>query len=259
VNLIKKTVFIALVAVSAGAASAQSLKGMSLNGATGLVSIPTGRIGWERSSLMGLNLGYHAIMDDDETAHIPKASVSLFKWFELSFAYDTQIADDSEDMIFGGKIQLPTKGTSVAVGGNFQQLKQFDQTDTANQIYIAATYPSTFFKMPAETTVVVGKTFYNGENDDNVDFGMGFDLVLLPDVFQKYIHWVTDFANFSYSAQAVGSNAYWRGSLNTGIRIDIAANPKLKEYMLVIDAMMTDALDENRAFTLGLAAGMPIK
>lgn len=250
--------FLFVLSIGAGV-SAQSLKGMSLNGTTGLISIPTGRIGWERSSIVGVNAGYHAIMDDNKTAHIPAVSVSLFKWVELALAYDTQIVDDSEDLILSGKVQLPTKGTYVAFGGNLQQLKQSGDTDSASQIYLAATYPGTFFKMPSETTVVVGKTFYNGSNDKNIDFGMGFDLLLFPEVLQNYVHWVTDFANFSYSAQAVGANATFRGTFNTGIRIDIAANPKLKEYMFVVDAILTDALDDNRSFSLGLAAGMPIK
>ncbi len=252
---------LALVAatVVVPALSAQSLKGMSLNGATGLISIPTGRIAWERTADLAFDLGYHSIIDDGETAHLPKAAVSLFKWFEFSFALDTQYGDDNEDMLIGGKLQLPTKGTSVAVGGNVQLLKTNDESDHASQIYLAATYPATFFKMPAETTVVVGYTMYNGENNKNIDFGMGFDLLLFPKVFENYIHWVTDFANFSYSTQAVGANAWQRGTLNTGIRIDIAAHPKLKKYKFVVDAIMTDALDENRAFALGLAAGFPIQ
>ncbi|AEJ19048.1 hypothetical protein [Gracilinema caldarium] len=239
--------------------SAQSLKGMSLNGSTGLISIPNGRIGWEKSADIGVDLGYHGIFEDSEIAHIGAASVSLFKRVELSFAYDNQIGDDNGDTLIGGKIQLPTSGTAVAVGTNFQMLQQGGSSSNATQIYLAATYPSTFFNMPAETTVVVGKTFIKDSNDSNIDFGMGFDLLLFPKVFQNYIHWITDFSNFSYSVQAVGSNAYQRGSLNTGIRIDLAASPSLRKYKFVIDAMLTDALDTNRAFTLGFAAGIPIQ
>lgn len=238
--------------------SAQSLKGMSLNGATGLISIPSGRIGWERTADLGIDLGYHAIFVDSEQAHIPKISLSIMRLLEFSFAYDTQIQEKSEDMIIGGKIQLPTTGTYVAIGGNLQLLKHRDNSSNAGQIYLAATYPGNFFSMPSETSVVVGKTFVEGRSDSNVDFGMGFDLMLFPKVFQNYIHWLTDFANFSYSNHAVGANAASRGTLNTGIRIDLAANPKLAKYKLVIDAMMTDALDENRAFTLGLTAGFSI-
>jgi hypothetical protein len=247
-----------LAALFSASVTAQSLKGMSINGATGLVAIPSGQIGWERTSDVAFDLGYHAIIDDD-TAHIAKGSISLFKIAEISFAYDTQFGDDNEDMIIGGKFQLPTKGTFVAVGANFQMLKQNGNDENVTQIYLAATYPGNFFGMPSTTTVVVGKSFGDPLPDSDIDFGMGFDLLLFPKVFQNYIHWITDFANFSYSAQAVGANAYYRGTFNTGIRIDLAAHPGLKKYKFVIDAFMTDALDDNRAFALGLAFGAPIK
>lgn len=256
-KLQKKVILAGLVLLLAPSLFAQSLKGMSLNGATGLISIPSGRVGWERSANFGLDLGYHAIVDN-ETAHIPKISMSFFKWLEASFAYDTQYGDDNEDIIIGGKIQLPTSGTSVAIGGNVQLLQHYGNEENIQQIYLAASYPGSFFKTSSETTVVVGKTFTDN-NDSSIDFGMGFDLILLPQIFERYVHWVTDFANFSYSVDAVGANAWNRGTLNTGIRIDIAANPKMARYKFVLDAIMTDALDENRAFALGLSAGFPIQ
>jgi hypothetical protein len=235
---------------------AQSVKGMSFNGATGLVSIPTGKIGWEKSNF-AIDLGYHAIISD-ETAHIPKIGVSLFKWVEASFAYDSQYGQKNEDMIITGKLGLPTKGTSVAIGGNFQLLKHWDTDYNASQIYLAASYPATFFKMPAETTIVVGKTFTDA-NNSNIDFGMGFDLLLFPEIFERYVHWLIDFANFSYSLDAYGADYNYRGVFNTGIRIDIAANKALSKYKFVLDAIITDAFDSNRAFALGLTAGFPIQ
>ncbi len=247
-----------LLALAGTTVTAQSLKGMSLNGSTGLIGIPSGRIGWEHSANVGLDLGYHAILADP-TAHIPKVSMSLFQVAEISFAYDTNGGDDNEDIIIGGKLQLPTRGTAVALGANFQMLQQNGTSDNAQQIYLAATYPGTFLGMSAETTVVVGKTFGAGAGDGDIDFGMGFDLLLFPDVFQGYVHWINDFANFSYSRQAAGANAQQRGAFNTGIRIDLAANPNLSRFKFVIDALLTDALDDNRTFGLGVAFGVPIR
>lgn len=248
-----------VVVVLAPGVIAQSLKGMSLNGQTGLIGIPSGRIGWERTADLGFDLGYHAVFDDDEGTHIPKASVSFFKLLEFSFAFDTQDdPSDEGDIIIGGKIQLPTERTAVAIGGNFQMIKQNDEDENYQQIFLAATYPGDFFNMPAETSFVVGKTFGDGVPDDNIDFGMGFDLLLFPDIFQGYIHWINDFANFSYSVDPYTADAGIRGAFNTGIRIDIAANPNFSKYKFVIDAMMTDVLDSNRAFGLGLAFGAPI-
>lgn len=240
------------------ALSAQSLKGMSFNGATGLIAIPSGQIGWERTANIGFDVGYHAIIDD-ETAHLPKASVSLFKLAEISFVYDTQFGNDNEDIVLGGKLQLPTTGTFVAIGVNFQMLKQGGNNDNVTQIYLAATYPGNFFGMPSMTTVVVGKSFGDPIPKSDIDFGMGFDLLLFPKIFQNYIHWVTDFANFSYSAQAVGANAAQRGTFNTGIRIDLGSIPAFRKYKFVIDAILTDAMDDNRAFALGVAFGAPLQ
>jgi hypothetical protein len=240
--------------------SAGSLKGMSLNGSTGLISIPSGRIGWEKSTDFGFDVGYHTIMDDDEYIHIPKASISLFKLFEAGFAYDSQDDTDNADMIIHGKIQLPIKGNSaVAIGGNAQLLKQNDEDSNITQIYLAATYPGEFFNMPAETTAVIGKRFGDDAPDDAIDFGMGFDLALFPEIFQGYIHWINDFSNFSYQSQAYyGANADSRGVFNTGIRIDFASIPELSKYKFAVDAVVTDALDENRAFCLGIAFGAPL-
>ena len=237
----------------------QSLKGMSLNGSTGLISIPSGRIGWERTADFGIDLGYHAIFDDGDTTHIPKASVSLFKLLEASFAYDAQPGTDNEDIIIGGKVQLPTDRTAVAIGANFQMLQQAGQEENAQQIYIAATYPGEFFNMPAETTFVLGKSFGDIIDDEWIDFGMGFDLLLFPEIFEGYVHWINDFSNFSYSWNAFGANAVERGVFNTGIRIDVAANPSLSKYKFVIDAIVTDALDEARSLGLGVAFGAPIQ
>ncbi len=253
-------IVIAVFALTVSAVYGQSLKGMSLNGATGLIGIPSGRIGWEHSADFGFDLGYHAIIDDDETAHIPKASISLFRMFEFAVAYDTNRGDDWEDLIISGKLQLPTRGTAVAIGGNVQMLQIAGNDETAQQIYIAATYPGQFFRMPAETTFVVGKTFGDiGPGDEAIDFGMGFDLVLFPGIFQGFVHWINDFANFSYSLTPVGANAANRGAFNTGLRIDLASHPSLSRYKVVIDAVLTDALDEDRAFALGFAFGAPLR
>ncbi len=256
----KLTAAVLIFLVTVSVISAQSAKGMTLNGSTGLITLPSARIGWEKTTDVGVDIGYHAIMDDPDTSSITKASVSLFKFSEIAFAYDSQYDSDNSDILINGKIQLPVKSsTAVAVGMNYQALKRYDTDETATQIYLATTYPGNFFKMPAETTVTVGKTLGDIAPDENIDFGMGFDLLLFPDVFKNYIHWINDFSNFSYSLDALGANAGYRGSFNTGIRIDMASIPSLSKFKFVIDAIITDALDENRAFAIGGTFGMPVK
>ena len=133
---------------SGGSDGTTSLKGMSLNGATGLYSIPTGRIGWERTSNFGLDFGYHAIVHDRKATHIPKVAMSLFKLVELSAAFDIQPAeyrgyDNGSDFITGVKVQIPLKKVGLAVGGNFQVLNLQEDEDVsylAGQVYGALTY-----------------------------------------------------------------------------------------------------------------------
>ncbi|MDR2617877.1 MAG: hypothetical protein LBC62_03295 [Treponema sp.] len=255
----RMTAFLAAAVLAVSALGAQSLKGMSLNGSTGLYSIPSGRIGWERTSDFGLDLGYHAIIRN-RASHIPKLSVSLFKWVELSGAVDIQPGDHQSDLIAGAKIQFPLTNTAIALGGNFQSLNVGNEYYSLNagQVYLAVTYAGQFFNMPAETTVVLGKTFIKDNIDSNIDFGMGFDLVLLPKVFEKALHWVTDFANFSYSADPFGADFRSRGVLNTGLRVDLSIIPVLSKFKFVVDVLMADAFDDGRSFSVGTVFCIPI-
>jgi len=258
-----------------------SLKGQSMNGSTGLYSIPSGHVGWSNANL-GLDFGYRAVINNDEgVAHIPAVTASLFKWVEVSTAFDFQPVIDldknqkNNDLLFGVKIKLPTninnsRNPVIAVGGNIQ-LINFDNKDynyNAFQPYVAITYMGNFFKMSAETTVVFGKTFYTGypENNSDIDFGMGFDLILFPDVFKNVVHWVIDFANFSYSDNSWPSylvhgtgSAWHRGILNIGFRIDMSAFPVFSKFKFIIDLVFNDLFDYgSRSFTAGAVFGLPV-
>ena len=254
-----------LAALGINGLGAQSLRSMSLNGSTGLYSIPSGRIGWERTRDVGLDFGYNAIINE-KVDHIPKASLSLFKWVELSVAFDIQPdgyipRDKGTDFLGGLKVQLPLTKTAIALGGNFQALNMGETgyyRYNAGQIYAAVTYAGQFFSMPAETTVVLGKTFREHTSDWDIDFGMGFDLLLFPNIFDRFVHWVTDCSNFSYSVEPFSADAWYRGVVNTGLRIDLSAIPSLSKFKFTIDALVTDAFDHNRAFSIGVTFGVPI-
>jgi hypothetical protein len=249
-----------LVCAGPFAAYAQNnLKGMSLNGATGLYSIPTGRIGWERDVGLDLGVSYNFTAENP----IAKMGISLFKWVEISAAVDFQPergGGNNTDGIIGAKLQFPGAKTALAVGGNVQFLNGVYGYESAGQLYFAASYSGTFFSWPAETTFVLGYTFReNNRTKDNIDFGMGFDMIVLPDIFQRFVHLVLDFSNFSYSADALGADASARGCFNTGLRIDIAAIPALSKIKLAFDFVALDLLDTNRSLAIALNFGVPLK
>jgi hypothetical protein len=286
--------FLLNISLAEGALMAESLNTMSLNGSTGLYTVPNGRIGWTDDAKIGLDIGYHTVIarehnyhsmagsqtpdnDNYKLNHIPKVSAGFFKWAEVFLAFDFQPQydlpgndnDSNSDLITGFKFQLPVKSsaTDVALGGNFQCLNMGnDEYDYQTfQLYAAVTYAATFFTLPAETTVVLGKTFaFNNDydasqRDFNFDFGMGFDVTLFPKAIPDFLHWVIDYSNFSYSANPWGVDAWYRGALNTGLRLNFGAIPALGKYKVVFDFVLTDAFDEDaRSFALGLVLGIPI-
>jgi hypothetical protein len=247
--------------------SARAFKSQSIGGATGLIATPTGHVGWEDSDL-AFDLGYHYIEDKDNfdnNTSIPKFSFTLFKKFEIGGTYDMQPddADDknNKDALLHGKFQFHDGGgkSAVAIGGNYQMLEDSDIGYKAYQAYLAASYSGTFISdMSAETTIVIGKHWGDRKvvNKKDIDFSMGFDLDLLPSVFHGYVHWINDFSNYSYSKQAYGSNTDYRGSFNTGARISLM--PGESRIKLNIDAILTDAFDANRGFTIGGTFGMAL-
>jgi len=243
-----------------------NFKGMSLNGSTGLYSIPTARIGCEKTRDIGFDLGYHAIIQKGRASNIPKVALSLFKWVELSAAFDIQpdrfhTQDRGTDFIGSAKIQFPLKNTALALGGNFEALNMWNTREyrySAGQIYAAVSYAGQLFNVPAETTFVLGKTFRENSLNWDLDFGIGFDLIIFPKVFKRYVHWITDFSNFSYSVEAFGADAWGRGVINTGIRVDLSQISVLNKFKLAIDVLVTDIFDKNRAFSVGLVFGIPV-
>jgi len=242
------------------ALEAQTLRGMGFNGSTGLYTLPTGRIGWPPTQDFGLDFGYHMMSRGGNIFHIPKVSLSLFKWLEISGAFDIKpYLDNNNDFLLGGKIaidQFLNSSTALAIGGNFQFINiSNDNSYRAGQVYIAATYAGNFFNLPAETTLVLGHTFHENSSTD-IDFGMGFDIVFLPTQLNGMVRWITDFSNHSYSFSSSGFAH--RGIVNTGLRVDLSRIPVFRDFKFLIDLVVTDALDTNRALSFGFVFGLPV-
>ena len=251
--------FVLSLLIGSAAYAQTTTKGMALNGATGLITTPTAQIGWERTADVGLDFGYHAVLDDGNISHLPKATVSLFRTAELGVAYDTMDSypDDSGAFLVHGKFQFFKEGVSAAgIGTNIQLIEMAGADVNAVQAYLVGTYGGTFFGLPAATTVVFGKTFSDNVPDGNIDFSMGFELTLFPELFRGYVHWINDFANYSYSVYPSGNDPGNRGAYNTGLRI---APLGASQYKFVIDAILADIFDDNdRAFALGATFGLGV-
>ena len=231
---------------------AEAFKSASIGGATGLITTPNANTGWEGNN-MAIDFAYHYLSAGENS--IPKVSLQLFGKAEVGAAYDMQKEKDSNDLLVHGKFRFYGSGSSaLAIGGNYQMIKIYDSEYTAGQIYLAATHTGEFFGMPAETTIVIGKTFGNRNvvDKNNIDFSMGFDLDFLPNFFKGYVHWLTDFANYSYSVDPRGANS-WRGVFNTGIRLAILRESRFKWN---IDVLFTDVLDSNRDWAAGSSFGL---
>jgi hypothetical protein len=269
---IRMAAVLTFLAALGPAVSAQSLNGMTFNGAAGLYTVPSGTIGWEWATDLGIDLGLS--YDFINKNPILKAGFSLFKVVEITVAEDFQpetlwVGDsrgyNNFDTIIGIKLQLPTTKTAIALGGNLQMLNHGQKSNSelnswmAGQIYLAATYTAELFGMPAAATLALGYTFYENSGS-NIDYGMGFDLILLPSIFQRYVHWIIDFSNFSYSMDPLGISAYHRGSLNTGLRLDLAAIPLLNKFKFTIDVIGVDIFDSaDRSFVAGVVFGMRLR
>jgi hypothetical protein len=247
------------------ALQAQSLKGMTANGATGLFTLPGGRIGWEEAADIGLDLGlnYNFV----ERNPIAQMGISLFKWAEITVGADFQpyvhtpgygtSRFKKTDTILGMKIQFPFKRIALALGGNAQFLLH-DSFSTAGQIYAASTYRSSFFDWPLETSLALGYTFRKDPGSD-IDFGIGFDLELFPALLRRLVHWIVDYSNFSYSAEALGSDPFYRGDLSAGLRLDFSAIPLLDDFKLSLDIVAADILDkDHRSGRVGFLFGAPL-
>ncbi|MFC1671107.1 hypothetical protein ACFL20_12020 [Spirochaetota bacterium] len=231
------------------------IRSSNVGGATGLITAPTAFTGWAESNF-GMEFGYHYI-NESEDSHIPKISVHLFKMFEMGFTYDVQEKqDDESDLLLHSKFRiLSMKNSAIAVGGNYQMISRGTSKKYHNgQLYFAATHSSSFFNMPAETTIVIGKTFGEETDKNELDFSMGFDLNIIPKLFKGHAHWINDISNFSYSNDPKGDN-YWRGIFNTGIRFAILNRQNIK---LNVDFIISDAFDNSRSFNAGAALGFAL-
>lgn len=235
-------------------ANASGSYSANLGGATGLITTPSAHTAWEGNDLgFDAGFGYNA---NGNGNYIPKATVQLFNRWEIGGTFELQDGDNNNDLFLHTKLRFyPWSGkgnSALALGGNWMHLN-LGNTRDAYQVYLAATYGGTFFTLPAETTMVIGKTFGDNIDNSNIDFSMGFDLDMFPSIFRGYVHWINDFSNYSYTIDYTNMSGY-RGAFNTGARI--LPLKSLGNFKLVIDVLLLDALDSDRDFGAQVVFGM---
>ena len=260
---------IGIVAICTGSAFATAFSSPSLGGPTGYIGTPNAQIGWDGNDF-AIDAGTHYINEDGGPTYVSKVNVSLFRRLELGACYDQQkdvivngrsSVENDDDAIAHAKLRFfPWDGggnSMLAIGFKWMQM-EYDQDDEYinKQIYLAATYTGSFFNLPAETTIVFGKTWGENNSNDDIDFSMGFDINLFPSLFQGYLHWVNDFSNYGYTVEPVAADNYYRGVFNTGIRLAILKESK--RFKCNLDALMLDALDDNHEWSFGGCFGVSL-
>lgn len=244
--------FCIILSIFTGFLSAQSsVKGNSVNGATGIILAPTARIGWEYSDF-GIDFGY-SFLYNGQMDHVPAINLSILRKAEIGAAFNIHDNNDF-NLLFHGKFQFYRKGGSaVAMGLNGEVASINNDGRLYLTPFLVATYSGNFFTWPAVTSMMFGWHMLQGDSGvtSNFAFAMGFELSLIPEVFNNYLFWISDFSNYSYSVSPA-IDAGSRGAFNTGIRIDPVKNGKIK---LVFDIVGTDLLDSSRGFMAAATIG----
>lgn len=225
-------------------------------GQTGLIATPTARINWEGdNSNAAITAGYN-YFNNGSTFHVPQVNVALFDRFEIGGAFNAAEGTNNNDFLVHSKLRFsPWSGrgnSALAIGGSYQSLNQSPST-TAGQVYLAATYEAQFFGMEADTSIVLGKTFGKYNRDGDVDFSMGFDLNFFPGLFNGYVRWLNELANYDFLYANAPTRAATRGAFNTGFRIPILKG--MSNVKFDVTVKMTDALDDERGFGAGAVFG----
>jgi len=270
------------------AAFAESYTTQSVSGATGLITTPTAHVGWQDKKSFGLDLGYHLLPDFNGWGNVVKATFSFLGRAELGGAWDIQLRDkpndkNEQDVWLHGKFKIFNDPCcALAIGGNFQWIDIGNDNTEGRvfQLYLAYTFLQSVFNMPVETTFVIGKTmsvdrikagyrkrgnerqlYVRTDKDDpysrkgDIDFSVGFDFDLLPQYLKHYVHWVTDFANYSYSVDPMGALPRYRACANTGLRILPLGSSKSRNLKWNVDLLLTDFFDHNREWAVGTTIG----
>ncbi len=249
--------FIVIVLFAKDADPPSVATGMTMNGLSGLIVVPDAQIG-HGGSLLGLNFGYSLILAGGPTFdHLPKFSLTAAKKFELAGLLHVG-ENGLKNGVVSTKFQvLEKEGTFLALGGDIE-LPNSNMAQGGNaKIYLAVTFKSHIFNLPAASTVAFGwNLLHKGDFSSQLIYGMGLSIGLLPNARHNFLMWIADYSNFSYAIHGALVDAIDRGALNTGFRF----NPtKDSGFNLIIDIMATDLLDTSRGVSFSISGGFALK
>ena len=147
---------------------------------------------------------------------------------------------EDQTVLLNAKVRFyQNEEVSFALGGNYQFNK--GQSDSG-QFFLVFTW-----KGWAKTSALIGKTVGEGSENDNIDFGIGFEKAIWHGEFGGLFA-ICDFTNFSYRVYPLrGTGSEERGFFNGGIRITLFQNK------LALDAIWADVLDEDREWVFSAA------
>ncbi len=250
----KKVLRVLLIVAVAAPLSAYT--STNIAGQTGLISTPTARINWEgTNSNAAMTAGYNYFYNGSGY-NVPHLNIALFDRVEVGGAFNAAEGTNNNDLLIHSKCRFsPWSGrgnSALAVGGSYQNLNS-SPSYSVGQAYLAATYEAVFFGMEADTSVVVGKTLGSITRTGDIDFSMGFDLNFFPGVFNGYVRWLNEIANYDFLYGNAPTRAGTRGTFHTGFRVPVLKS--LNNVKFDVTMKMTDALDDERGFGIGFVFG----
>ena len=222
-------------------------KSMTLQGPVGLIMVPTAYA----PDPFGLCIGYH-YMSKDANYQLAKVSLAPISNWEIGGVYDKKEHIKSS-FIIHTKYIFYKKEVFAGIGANYQSENDVLETESDNkktryQAYLVITWRGFF-----ETSAMLGKSFGDNTESQNIDFGIGFQKTIL---FNR-IKWIVDFTNYNtrYGGYVGGLNNSYpqsygvtRGIFSTGLRIEVI---KKKGIRWNIDILYLDVLDVTRHYGIG--------
>lgn len=211
----------------------------SMNGASGLIAIPSAEVLKEKTILVGSWM----FLGDHDTAFAPRVLLSFFPRWEIGAGIDI-VPDMDTSAIFNTKVKIyKSSNIDIALGFNYQINATGKDTDANHnqQPFVAFTWYGW-----GKTSMFFGKTFGKHTRGRHIDFGIGLEKEVFVGSFGG-LEVIFDFTNCGYRFLAPSyAGSTNRGIFNGGVRF-LAFNKKLNIDLIAVDFL--DAIFDNFAIS----------